>query len=93
MPLTCGRRGLQLLALRAPTAATVDVARYAADTGAGVVVHPPRHYPEYPFASYYAGFIADPDGIRLEVVHLVDAEHWRARRKRRAAAFVAGSGA
>jgi catechol 2,3-dioxygenase-like lactoylglutathione lyase family enzyme len=73
-PHTHGRPGLQHLALRADDPATVDAVHDAAHAD-GVVVHPPRQYPEYPFASYYAVFVTDPDGIRLEVVHLVAASH------------------
>ena len=32
------------------------------------IVAPPRHYPEYTPAGYYAVFFKDPDGIKYEVV-------------------------
>jgi len=74
-PHTHGRPGLQHLALRVDDLPTVDAVHDAARTSGGTVVHPPRHYPEYPFPTYYAVFVTDPDGSRLEVVHLVDASH------------------
>jgi catechol 2,3-dioxygenase-like lactoylglutathione lyase family enzyme len=33
----------------------------------GTVIHPPRHFPEYP-GHYYATFWYDPFGIKLEAV-------------------------
>jgi len=33
------------------------------------VLDPPREYPEY-VPGYYAVFFADPDGIKLELVHI-----------------------
>lgn len=32
------------------------------------IVSPPRHYPEYHPAGYYAVFFKDPDGIKYEIV-------------------------
>ena len=32
------------------------------------IVSPPRHYPEYTPAGYYAVFFKDPDGIKYEIV-------------------------
>ena len=69
-PHTHGRPGLQHIALRTDDRATVDTAHDAARTAGGTVVHPPREYPEYPFPTYYAVFVTDPDRSRLEVAHL-----------------------
>ncbi len=34
----------------------------------GVEATKPRHYPEY-YEDYYATFVSDPDGLRLEIVN------------------------
>jgi catechol 2,3-dioxygenase-like lactoylglutathione lyase family enzyme len=63
------RVGLCEVAFRADSRAQVDA--LAADVGAfgGTVLDPPREYPEY-VPGYYAVFFADPDGIKLELVHI-----------------------
>ena len=63
------RVGLHHLALRA--ARRDDVDRFHAFLVAkGVsILDPPREYPEYG-PGYYAVFFADPDGIKLELVHM-----------------------
>jgi len=33
------------------------------------ILDPPREYPEY-VSGYYAVFFADPDGMKLELVHI-----------------------
>lgn len=38
------------------------------ETGA-TIVEPPKEYPEYVPAGYYAVFFKDPDGIKFEIVH------------------------
>jgi glyoxylase I family protein len=54
-----------------------DVDRVAAALQARAIdASPPRYYPEYA-PDYYATFLADPDGIRLEVTN------FRAQRKER----------
>ena len=63
------RVGLCEVAFRAESRAQVDaLASELADIGARIL-HPPREYPEY-VPGYYAVFFADPDGIKLELVHL-----------------------
>jgi catechol 2,3-dioxygenase-like lactoylglutathione lyase family enzyme len=42
----------------------------------GIEVSSPRYYPEYA-ADYYASFVADPDGVRLEITN------FREQRKKR----------
>ena len=63
------RVGLCELAFRAESREHVDaLARNLAGIGARVL-DPPREYPEY-VPGYYAVFFADPDGIKLELVHI-----------------------
>ena len=63
------RVGLAEVAFRAESRAQID--RLAADVESmgGKLLHPPREYPEY-LPGYYALFFADPDGIKLELVHI-----------------------
>lgn len=59
--------GLHHLCLRVDTAQ--DVAEAAAEIDArGIAASEPRHYPEYA-PDYYAVFLTDPDGIRLEITN------------------------
>ncbi len=61
--------GLHHLAFHAADRADVDRA-YALMKGKGAtILDPPAEYPQYG-AGYYAAFVADPDGLKLEVVHL-----------------------
>jgi glyoxylase I family protein len=63
------RVGLCEVAFRAESREHVDaVAREIAGFG-GAILHPPRNYPEY-VPGYYAVFFTDPDGIKLELVHI-----------------------
>jgi glyoxylase I family protein len=63
------RVGLCEVAFRAESRAQVDaLARDVAAWG-GTILDPPREYPEY-VPGYYAVFFADPDGIKLELVHI-----------------------
>ena len=63
------RVGLCEVAFRAESRAQVDaLARDVAGFG-GKILDPPREYPEY-VPGYYAVFFADPDGIKLELVHI-----------------------
>jgi glyoxylase I family protein len=63
------RVGLCEIAFRADSRAHVDrIARDVVGFG-GTILDPPREYPEY-VPGYYAVFFADPDGIKLELVHL-----------------------
>jgi catechol 2,3-dioxygenase-like lactoylglutathione lyase family enzyme len=62
------RVGLCEIAFRARSRAQVD-ALAAALAGEGyAVLHPPREYDYTP--GYYAVFFTDPDGIKLELVHI-----------------------
>lgn len=73
--------GLHHFCLRVDTSADVDdVARDLA--AAGIAVTTPRLYPEYA-PDYYAIFLHDPDGIRLEVTNYREErrrrhDHWEA---------------
>ena len=62
------RPGLHHLALRAKGRSDVDEFHRLL-VGRGLpVLDPPAEYPEYG-PSYYAVFFADPDGMKLELVH------------------------
>lgn len=62
-----GTPGLHHLCLRVNEAADVD--RAAKDlVGLGLTITSPRLYPEYA-PDYYALFVEDPDGLRLEVTN------------------------
>ena len=62
------RVGLCEVAFRADSRTQVDaLARHVTHWG-GTVLHAPRDYPEY-VAGYYAVFVTDPDGIKLELVY------------------------
>jgi catechol 2,3-dioxygenase-like lactoylglutathione lyase family enzyme len=62
------RPGLHHLALRAKDRSDVDEFHRLL-VGRGLpVLDPPSEYPEYG-PSYYAVFFADPDGMKLELVH------------------------
>lgn len=67
--------GLHHLCLRVLDVAAVD--RAVAELRAlGVEASEPREYPEYS-DGYYATFLSDPDGMRLEICNF-----WERRRKR-----------
>ena len=62
------RLGLHHLALNAPSRAAVDE-RHAWLVAAGAEIEtPPREYTYSP--GYYAVFFYDPDGLKLEIVHI-----------------------
>ena len=61
------RTGLQHLAFAVPTRTAVDAVHAHAEAEGGAVLHPPRHWPEYP-PPYYATFWLDPFGLMLEAV-------------------------
>jgi len=63
------RVGLCEVAFRAETRAQVDALARDLPTFGGTILDPPREYPEY-VPGYYAVFFADPDGIKLELVHI-----------------------
>jgi catechol 2,3-dioxygenase-like lactoylglutathione lyase family enzyme len=60
--------GLHHLAFGAPSRAAVDAAhRRLVELGVAIL-DPPADYPRYA-PGYYAVFIADPDGLKLEYVY------------------------
>jgi catechol 2,3-dioxygenase-like lactoylglutathione lyase family enzyme len=63
------RVGLCEVAFRAESRAQVDALVRDVPAWGGTILHPPRDYPEY-VPGYYAVFFADPDGIKLELVHI-----------------------
>ena len=60
---------LHHLAFRATSRAEVDRLHLEIKAIGATIVSPPREYPEYTPAGYYALFFADPDGLKLEFVH------------------------
>lgn len=60
--------GLHHLSWRAESREDVDRVHALALEHGITVLDPPAHYPEYS-GDYYAVFLEDPDGIKLEVVH------------------------
>jgi len=63
------RVGLCEVAFRAESRAQVDALARDVPAWGGTILDPPREYPEY-VPGYYAVFFADPDGIKLELVHI-----------------------
>lgn len=63
------RVGLCEVAFLAADRALVDAIARDVSAWGGTILDAPREYPEY-VAGYYAVFFSDPDGIKLEVVHL-----------------------
>jgi catechol 2,3-dioxygenase-like lactoylglutathione lyase family enzyme len=61
------RTGLQHLAFIVPTRSTVRSVHTLAMNLGSVIVHEPRHFPEYG-PSYFATFWTDPFGFMLEAV-------------------------
>jgi catechol 2,3-dioxygenase-like lactoylglutathione lyase family enzyme len=60
--------GLHHLAWRVESREAVDAAHDLLVEHGIPVLDPPAHYPEYS-GDYYAVFFADPDGLKLEIVH------------------------
>jgi catechol 2,3-dioxygenase-like lactoylglutathione lyase family enzyme len=60
--------GLHHLAWRVESRAAVDAVHDLLVEHHIPVLDPPAHYPEYS-GDYYAVFFADPDGLKLEIVH------------------------
>jgi len=60
--------GLHHLAFRAVDRADVDAAYSLMRAKGADILDPPADYRQYG-AGYYAVFLADPDGMKLEVVH------------------------
>lgn len=63
------RVGLAEVAFAASARAEVDALHRALAERGATILDPPREYPEY-VPGYYAVFFADPDGIKLELVHI-----------------------
>jgi glyoxylase I family protein len=63
------RVGMCEVAFRAESREQVDALARDVTAWGGTVLHPPRAYPEY-VPGYYAVFFGDPDGIKLELVHI-----------------------
>ena len=63
------RVGLCEVAFRAESRAQIDALARDVTAWGGTILDPPREYPEY-VPGYYAVFFADPDGIKLELVHI-----------------------
>lgn len=59
---------LHHLAFRATSRAEVDRLHSAIAAIGATIVEPPRVYPEYVPAPYYALFFKDPEGIKFEIV-------------------------
>lgn len=64
------RVGLCELAFAATSRAAVDALATEVEGHGGRILDPPREYDYTP--GYYALFFADPDGIKLELVHIPD---------------------
>lgn len=62
------RVGLCEIAFRVDGRADVDALHRALVARGATVLDPPREYPYVP--GYYAVFFADPDGLKLEAVHI-----------------------
>ncbi|MFI6163135.1 VOC family protein [Micromonospora haikouensis] len=63
-----GRPGWQHAAFSVADRDTVHAAHQAAIDAGWTIVHPPQEYDYMP--GYFAAFLEDPDGIRLEVAHI-----------------------
>ena len=63
------RVGLAEIAFRAETREQVDALARDVPGFGGTILDAPREYPEY-VPGYYAVFFSDPDGIKLELVHI-----------------------
>ncbi|GAA1088546.1 VOC family protein [Nocardiopsis metallicus] len=68
-PHTLGRPGWHHAAFSVAGRESVLRVHEAVVAGGWTVVHKPREYPEYS-EGYFAVFVEDPDGIRIEVAHI-----------------------
>lgn len=68
-PHTLGRPGWHHAAFSVDSRDTVLAVHKAVVDGEWTVVHEPREYPEYS-EGYFAVFVEDPDGIRVEVAYI-----------------------
>lgn len=59
---------LHHLAFRAESRADVDRLHLELKAIGATIVSPPREYPEYTPAGYYAFYFKDPEGIKYEIV-------------------------
>jgi len=59
---------LHHLAFRVKSREEVDTLHREVEAIGAVIVSPPREYPEYTPAGYYALFFKDLDGIKYEIV-------------------------
>jgi len=57
------------LAFKAQSRAEVDRLHIELKAIGATIVIPPREFPEYRPAGYYAVFFKDPEGIKYEIVH------------------------
>ena len=62
------RVGICEIAFRGESRAQIDELAKELETHGARILDPPREYDYVP--GYYAVFFADPDGIKLEVVHI-----------------------
>jgi catechol 2,3-dioxygenase-like lactoylglutathione lyase family enzyme len=60
---------LHHLAFRAESRADVDRLHVELQGIGATIVSPPKEYPEYTPAGYYALYFKDPDGIKYEIVY------------------------
>lgn len=65
--------GLHHLAFHAADRADVDRAHALMKERGFTILDTPTEYPKYG-AGYYAMFVADPDGLKIEVVHFPERE-------------------
>lgn len=68
-PHTHGRPGWQHAAFQVEDQSVVLSVHDAVKAGNWRVVHEPREYPDYG-KGYFAVFVEDPDGIRIEVAYI-----------------------
>jgi catechol 2,3-dioxygenase-like lactoylglutathione lyase family enzyme len=68
LPFNKERAGLRELAFRADSRADIDDLAQEIESHGGRILDAPREYRYVP--GYYAVFFTDPDGIKLELVHL-----------------------
>jgi catechol 2,3-dioxygenase-like lactoylglutathione lyase family enzyme len=66
--------GLHHVAFAVDSRDDVDAAHAAAVAAGGEVLHAPRVFPQY-HPEYYATFLLDPDGFRIEVATARDARY------------------
>lgn len=67
-PFNKERAGLREIAFRGDSRAQIDNLASEIVSHGGRILDPPREYDYVP--GYYAVFFTDPDGIKLELVHL-----------------------